>query len=255
MTCIELKDVSVDFPLFQAEHRSLKLLMSAPLKRSRFGKDHRQRPVLHALRNINLRLEHGDRIGVIGSNGAGKSTLLRVLAGIYPPVAGSIRIEGRVGALLTTGLGMRDDATGYENIEFGLLLQGVPPKEIAARRDAIAAFTELGEHLSLNVGAYSSGMRVRLAYAISTAVDPDILVIDEVFGAGDAAFLKKAEARMAAMIANSAILVFASHMPALLAQFCNRGILLERGEIAMDGPLEDVQARYLASVEEVATVS
>ena len=248
MTHVELKNVSVDFPLFQAEHRSFKLLLSAPLKQSRFGRDDRQRPVLHALQNINLRLDHGDRVAVIGGNGAGKSTLLRVLAGIYPPVGGSVTIQGRVGALLTTGLGMRDDASGYENIEFGLLLQGVPPGQIPAKREAIAAFTELGEYLNLHVGAYSAGMRVRLAYAISTAVEPDILVIDEVFGAGDAAFLRKAEARMAALIESSAILVFASHAPALLEQFCNRCILMERGEIVMDGPLHDVQRRYLESV-------
>lgn len=244
---IELKDASVDFPLLQAEHRSFKLLLSAPLRQSRFGTDGK-RPVLHALRNINLRLDHGDRVGVVGANGAGKSTLLRVLAGIYPPVYGSVSIKGRVCALLTTGLGMRDDSSGLENIEFGLLLQGVPPEEIPLRRDAVAAFTELGEYLNLNVGAYSSGMRVRLAYAISTAVEPDILVIDEMFGAGDAAFMKKAEARMADLIANSAILVFASHMPALLEQFCNRALLLERGEITMDGPVKEVHQKYMASI-------
>jgi ABC-type polysaccharide/polyol phosphate transport system ATPase subunit len=244
---IELEDASVDFPLLQAEHRSFKLLLSAPLRQSRFGTDGK-RHVLHALRNVGLRLDHGDRVAVIGANGAGKSTLLRVLAGIYPPVYGSVSIEGRVCALLTTGLGMRDDSSGLENIEFGLLLQGVPPEQIPARRDAVAAFTELGEYLSLNVGAYSSGMRVRLAFAISTAVEPDILIIDEMFGAGDAAFMKKAEARMAELIANSAILVFASHTPALLEQFCNRALLLERGEVIMDGPVMDVHRRYMSSM-------
>jgi ABC-type polysaccharide/polyol phosphate transport system ATPase subunit len=251
---IEIENASVDFPLLQAEHRSFKLLLSAPLRQSRFGTNGNG-PVLHALRNVSLRLDHGDRVAVIGANGGGKSTLLRVLAGIYPPVCGSVSIEGRVCALLTAGLGMRDDSSGFENIEFGLLLQGVPAEELPARRDAVAAFTELGEYLNLNVSAYSSGMRLRLAFAISTAVEPDILIIDEMFGAGDAAFMKKAEARMADLIANSAILVFASHMPALLEQFCNRGLLLERGEIAMDGPLQEVQRRYLKSVDECALAS
>lgn len=248
MAHIELKGVHVDFPLLQSEHRSFKRLLSVPLKKSRFGSDSRQRPVLHALKQIDLTLEHGRRVAVIGANGAGKSTLLRVLAGIYPPVAGTVTIEGRVGALLTTGLGMRDDVSGYDNIEFCLLLQGVPPSDIPRRRDEIAAFTELGEYLDLHVGAYSSGMRVRLAFAISTALDPDILVIDEVFGAGDAAFMKKAERRMVDLIARSSILVFASHAPGLAEQFCDRAIWLDSGEIRQDGPIKEVHQAYLASV-------
>ncbi len=196
MARIELKDVHVDFPLLRSEHRSFKRLLSVPLQRSRFGSDSRMRPVLHALSRVSLTLEHGERVVVIGANGAGKSTLLRVLAGIFQPVSGTITIDGRVGALLTTGLGMRDDVSGYENIEFCLLLQGVPADEIPDRREEIAVFTGLGEYLDLHVGAYSSGMRVRLAFAISTALDPEILVIDEIFGAGDAAFMRKAERRM-----------------------------------------------------------
>jgi ABC-2 type transport system ATP-binding protein len=203
--------------------------------------------VLHALRGISLSLKHGDRIAVIGANGAGKSTLLRVLAGIYVPVHGTVTIEGRVGSLLTTGLGMRDDVSGYENIEFCLLLQGMPASEIPRRRDEIAAFTELGEYLDLHVGAYSSGMRVRLAFAISTALDPDILVIDEVFGAGDASFVKKAQTRMLELIERSSILVFASHAPNLAVQFCERAVWLDRGEIRQDGPIGKVYEDYLGS--------
>ena len=248
MARIQLNDVHVDFPLLQWEHRSFKRLLSVPFTRSRFGSDSRKGLVLHALRRINLTLEHGDRVAVIGSNGSGKSTLLRVLAGIYPPVAGTAVIEGRIGALLTTGLGMRDDISGYENIEFCLLLQGVRADEIASRRDEIAAFTELGEYLDLHVGAYSSGMRVRLAFAISTALDPDILIIDEVFGAGDVAFMKKAERRMMDLIARSKILVFASHAPELLEQFCDMAIWLDGGEIRRNGPIKEVQDAYLGSV-------
>jgi ABC-type polysaccharide/polyol phosphate transport system ATPase subunit len=248
MAHIELKDVHVDFPLLQSEHRSFKRLLSAPLKASRFGSDSRNRPVLHALKRVNLTLTHGERVALIGANGAGKSTLLRVLAGIYPPVVGTVSIEGRVGALLTTGLGMRDDASGLENIEFCLLLHGVPASEIAARSDEIAAFAELGEYLHLHVGAYSSGMRVRLAFAISTALDPDILVIDEIFGAGDAAFMKKAEKRMVDLIARSSILVFASHSPALAEQFCDTAIWLDAGEIRHNGPIMEVHQAYLASI-------
>lgn len=248
MARIELKDVSVDFPLLKPEQRSLKRLLSAPLTKSRFGTDDRQRLVLRALKGICLSLEHGDRVAVVGANGAGKSTLLRVVAGIYPPISGTVSIEGTVAALLTTGLGMRDDVSGYSNIEFCLLLQGVPPEKIGQRRDEIAKFTELGDYLDLHVGAYSSGMRVRLAFAISTALDPDILVIDEVFGAGDAKFMKKAEKRMIDLIGRSKILIFASHAIALVEQFCDKAIWLDGGEIRQCGPLKEVCQAYLTSV-------
>jgi ABC-type polysaccharide/polyol phosphate transport system ATPase subunit len=246
---IELENVDVDFPLLSPEHRSLKRLLSAPLASSRFGVDRRQRMVLHALRQVTLSVEHGERVAIIGANGAGKSTLLRVMAGIYPPVSGTVTIEGVVGALLTTGLGMRDDVSGYANIEFCLLLQGMPPDEIAERRDEIASFTELGDYLELHVGAYSSGMRVRLAFAISTAIKPDILIIDEIFGAGDASFMKKAERRMADLIDQSKGLVFASHAIGLAEQFCDQAIWLAGGEIRMRGPIKQVHQDYLASIQ------
>jgi ABC-type polysaccharide/polyol phosphate transport system ATPase subunit len=249
MASIELSNVHVDFPLLQAEQRSFKRLLSVPFKSGRFGVDHRERMVLHALKNINVTLAQGDRVALVGANGAGKSTLLRVLAGIYPPVMGRASIRGRVGALLTTGLGMRDDVSGYENIEFCLLLQGIPLKEVKKRREEIAEFTELGEYLNLHVGAYSSGMRVRLAFAISTAIDPDILIIDEIVGAGDAAFMKKAEGRMDELIQRSKILVLASHDPALVQKLCSRALWLENGEIYQDGQIDDVLGAYLHAID------
>lgn len=248
MARIELKDVDVDFPLLKPEHRSLKHLLSAPMTKSRFGTDARERMVLHALKRINLVFEHGERTAIIGPNGAGKSTLLKVLAGIYPPVSGTVSIEGTVGALLTTGLGMRDDVSGYANIDFCLLLQGIPPDEISKRRDEIANFTELGEYLELHVGAYSSGMRVRLAFAISTALDPDILVIDEILGAGDAAFIKRAEHRLISLIDRSKLLILASHSLGYIDQFCDTAVWLDNGEVRLRGPIKEVQEAYLASV-------
>jgi ABC-type polysaccharide/polyol phosphate transport system ATPase subunit len=248
MARIELKDVSVDFPLLQSDHRSFKRMLSASLKPTRVGSDSRHRLVLHALKRVNLRFDHGDRVAVIGANGAGKSTLLRVMAGIYPPVAGTVTVEGRIGALLTTGLGMRDDVSGYDNIEFCLLLQGASAGEIPRLRDDIAAFAELGEFLDLHVGAYSSGMRVRLAFAISTAMHPEILVIDEIFAAGDAVFMKKAEKRMVDLITRSSILVFASHANALVEQFCDKGIWLDNGEIRRYGPIKEVNQAYLSAI-------
>ena len=216
MACIELKDVDVSFPLLQLEHRSFKRALSVSLTSTRFGSDRRNRPVLCALKRMNLELDHGDRVAVIGANGAGKSTLLRVLAGIYPPVAGSIVVDGRVGALLTTGLGMRDDVSGYDNIDFCLLLQGASAAKCHA---CVTKSPLLQNSASISIcmfSACSSGMRVRLAFAISTALNPEILVIDEIFGAGDERFMKKAEKRMIDLIARSSILVFASHSNALL---------------------------------------
>ena len=245
MVHIKLRDLRVDFPLLEEEQRSFKRLLSVPFKSTRFGMDHRERMVLHALRNINLTLVQGDRVALVGANGAGKSTLLRVLARIYPPVFGIASIRGRVGALLTTGLGLRDDVSGYENIEFCLLLQGISVNEINEQREEIAEFTELGDYLNLHVGAYSSGMRVRLAFAISTAIDPDILLIDEIFSAGDAAFMKKAETRLTNLISKSKILVLASHAPDLVERFCDRAVWLDNGEIREDGPLAEVLATYL----------
>lgn len=248
MAYIEAKSVSVDFPLLRSEQRSFKRLLSTPFRSSRFGTDDRQRVVLHALRSINLRIEEGERVALIGPNGAGKSTLLRVLAGIYPPVTGTIEIEGRVGSLLTTGLGTREDVSGFDNIEFCLLLQGVPHSEISARRDEVAAFTELGEYLNLHVGAYSAGMRLRLAFAISTAIDPEILIIDEILGGGDASFFKKAESRMIGLMARSKILVMASHSAALAERFCTRAVWLDNGAIRKDGNAATVIGEYLGSV-------
>jgi ABC-type polysaccharide/polyol phosphate transport system ATPase subunit len=248
MAHVELDNVCVDFPLLGPEQRSFKRLLSKPVDGSRFGADAHHRIVLRALKNVSLSLDDGDRLALIGPNGAGKSTLLRVIAGIYVPTRGTVTIAGQVGALLTTGLGIRDEVSGYDNIKFCLLLQGVEPYRVKALSREIAEFTELGEYLNLHVGAYSSGMRLRLAFAISTALQPDILVVDEIFGAGDASFLKKAEQRMLDLIARSRVLVFASHAAELLERFCSRGIWIEAGEIRESGPIKKVHDAYMEAV-------
>lgn len=249
MVKIVLEDVHVDFPLLQQDQRSLKRLISAPLKPMRIAVDTRERPILRALKGINLTLGEGDRVAVVGPNGAGKSTLLRVLAGIYPPTSGRAIIEGRIGALLTVGLGMRDDVSGFENIEFCLLLLGVPSAEINQKREEIVAFAGLGEFIHLHVGAYSAGMRTKLAFAVATSIDPEILILDEVFGTGDAAFVRKAEERMTDLIQRSRILVFASHAPALVERFCSKAIWVEGGLIKDYGDARSVCEAYLASAQ------
>lgn len=249
MAHITLEQVSVDFPIITQSQRSLKRLVSLASNSARIYAAQGQKSVLRALQGVDLSVGDGDRIALIGANGAGKSTLLRVMAGIYPPTSGTVGIEGEIGALLTTGLGMRDEVTGYENIEFCLLLQGIDPQEIPERAAEIAHFTELGENLDLQVGTYSSGMRVKLAFAISTSLDPDILIIDEMFGAGDAGFIKKAQARMTDLIEGANIFVFASHAQALVEQFCEQAIWLHDGKVREIGDVHRVTKSYLDYVD------
>ncbi|WP_210497144.1 ABC transporter ATP-binding protein [Microvirga antarctica] len=250
MSSIVMENVFIDFPILQQDQRSLKRILSAPLATSRFRLDDRSKMIVRGLRDINLNLKDGDRVGVIGLNGAGKSTLMRVMAGIYPPTSGSVEVKGRVGALLTVGLGLRDDVSGYKNIDFCLLLFGVSVDEIPEKREEIVEFAELGDFIHLHVGAYSTGMRTRLAFAIATAIDPEILVLDEVFGAGDATFLKKAHDRMHDLIHKARIFVFASHAPGLLEQFCDKGLFLDGGAIKAFGDLREVTEAYEEAIRD-----
>ncbi len=203
-----------------------------------------KRVVVRALDHVSLKLNHGDRIGIIGHNGAGKSTMLRVLAGIYQPSQGLIRIDGRVSPLFNTSPGMDHDDTGYENIVTCGLLLGMTQAEIQRKMPEIEAFTELNDYLALPVRTYSSGMLVRLGFAIATAIDPEILLLDEGLGAGDARFAKRAAKRVEALIGRSSIMVLASHSDELIRQMCSRAILLKQGRILADGPVEEVIDLY-----------
>ena len=187
--------------------------------------------VVRAIDGLDLEIRHGDRVGLMGHNGSGKSTLLRVLSGIYKPTAGRIEIEGRVGALLDPGAGMDMEATGYENIYLRGHLLGMSTREINTKLDDIANFSELGDFLSLPMKTYSAGMAARLAFAISTAPETDILLVDEGIGAGDAEFQKKAEERIEKLFEETSIVLIASHSEELLARFCNRRIRMEHGQL------------------------
>lgn len=200
--------------------------------------------IVHALENLTFSLEKGDRLGLIGHNGAGKSTLLRVLAGRYPPTSGTLTIEGSVMPLLSLGSGIDGDFTGYDNIQFYGLYLGLSKKEIAQRTRDIAEFTELGDFLNLPVRTYSSGMLLRLTYAIATSMDPEILLIDEIFGAGDASFYLKAKQRMERMLEASSILVLATHSTALISEYCNKGCVLDKGRILFLGPTSEALKYY-----------
>jgi ABC-type polysaccharide/polyol phosphate transport system ATPase subunit len=200
--------------------------------------------VVRALDNLSLTLHHGDRVGIIGHNGAGKSTMLRVLAGIYQPSQGLISIDGHVSPLFNTSPGLDADDTGYENIVTCGLLLGMTHAEIERKLPEIEAFTELSDYLALPTRTYSSGMLVRLGFAIATAIDPEILLLDEGLGAGDARFAMRAAKRVEELIGRSSIMVLASHSDELIRQMCNRAILLRHGRVAADGPTEDVLEKY-----------
>lgn len=203
---------------------------------------------VHALRDVSLDLRPGDRLGVIGGNGAGKSTLLKLLAGIYEPTQGIRRVWGRISSLFELSLGFEMEASGRQNILYRGYLQGETPRSIQAKLDEIAAFSELGEFLDTPVRYYSAGMLVRLAFSIATAIEPEILLVDEVLSAGDLAFQEKARRRMKEMMAKAKILVVVSHDLDSLVHLCDRGIWLDQGQIRAEGPMPQVIAAYTASV-------
>ena len=245
MAAITLEDVTIEFPIYDARTRSMKNRLLGLGTRGRIGVD-RGSVRVRALRNVSLALGDGDRVGLVGRNGAGKSTLLRVLSGIYEPPQGRIVIEGTTASLLDMSLGMDPDATGYDNIMLRSAILGVSAEEAAARIPEIEAFTELGDHLGLPLRTYSSGMSLRLAFAISTCVQPEILLLDEVVGAGDAHFMAKAEQRMVEMTERAKILVIASHAVATIMKRCNKALLLHEGQVLAFGPAEEVLDRYKA---------
>ena len=187
------------------------------------------------MRDITFSLKEGDRLGLIGHNGAGKSTLLKVLGGIYQPTSGSLTTVGKVVTTLNLSLGMEVEATGIENIIIRGLLLGMKRYEIEKKIEEIAAFTALGEYLDMPVRIYSSGMTTRLAFATVTAMESDILLMDEVIGTGDAAFIEKAEQRLNEFINRSKIIVLASHSEDVIQKFCTHTLLLEQGKMVAIG--------------------
>jgi ABC-type polysaccharide/polyol phosphate transport system ATPase subunit len=187
--------------------------------------------VVRALDHVSLEIQHGERVALVGHNGSGKTTLLRVLAGIYKPTGGYVSIRGKVGALIDPVAGMDPDASGIENIYLRGRILGLRDSEIEAHLNDIVDFTELANFIALPVRTYSAGMFARLAFAVSTAINPDVLLIDEGIGTGDAHFMAKIQKRLQEMIDRSPILILASHDRNLVSQLCNRTIEFEHGRI------------------------
>jgi ABC-type polysaccharide/polyol phosphate transport system ATPase subunit len=201
-----------------------------------------------ALQNVSFAIQKGERVGIIGANGAGKSTLLRLMARIYPPTGGTLTVRGNVAPLIEMGAGFNLELSGTDNILLNGAMLGFSRREMQAKVDGIYEFTGLREFAELPLKYYSSGMYTRLAFAIATEIDPDILLIDESLGAGDAAFLEKARARILNLLGRSNVVVIVSHDLGILRELCTRGLWLSRGRIAGDGPIDEVVDRYLEHV-------
>ena len=239
MAQITLDRVNLEFHVGVERHTTLQSAVKRGLRRHRA-----ESRTVRALQDVTLSIRSGERVGLIGHNGAGKSTLLKVMAGIYPPQRGTVLVDGHVCPLFEFITGFEMEATGWENIRTRALLLGMAPKEIDRKIDSIGEFSNLGEFLDIPLRHYSSGMCVRLAFATSTAVDPQILLLDEVMAAGDAAFQESARLRMNELMERASIVVFATHSLEMLPRFCERTLLLRKGRIVADGPTAEVVELY-----------
>ena len=238
---IELRDVSLKFVSYRDKQHSLKrmaidllLRREAPPATNEFW----------ALRDVNLRMFKGERIGILGFNGAGKSTLLRVLSRIYTPTSGQFQVRGSVAPLIEMGAGFNTELSGYDNILLNGAMLGIKPREMRKKVDGIFDFTGLREFSDLPLKYYSSGMYSRLAFAIATEVHPDILLIDESLGAGDVVFVEKAKARIANLLERSNLVVIVSHDAAALYKMCDRGIWMHQGRVRADGTMKSTLDAY-----------
>lgn len=238
---IHLENVDLHYSSAAFKERSLKSLVGSlfNLKQT----EHKVHDV-HALKRISLDILPGQRVGLLGHNGAGKSTFLKMLAGLYPISSGQREVLGTVRSLFDLSLGFEPDASGRENILYRGLLLGLTPRFMREIEDEVVAFADLGEFIDYPIKTYSAGMQVRLAFAISTAVGGDILLLDEVIGAGDANFMAKAKQRIMSLIEKSEILVLASHDFVALQSICERGLVFHHGEIVFDGNMPDSIAEY-----------
>ncbi|RSN20913.1 ABC transporter ATP-binding protein [Streptomyces sp. WAC 05977] len=242
MVSIDVHNAYVDFPIFDAKTRSLKKRVLGKVG-GKIGTESKV-PIIEALHDVSLQLREGDRVGLVGHNGAGKSTLLRLLSGIYEPTRGSAKISGKIAPVFDLGIGMDPEISGLENIIIRGLFLGMTAKQMEARVDDIAEFTELGDYLQMPLRTYSTGMRVRLALGVVTSIDPEILILDEGIGAVDAAFLNKAKDRLKALVKRSGILVFASHSDEFLFELCDSAIWMDEGHVKQRGSLRDVLTGY-----------
>ena len=241
---ISLKNVSVDIPVFNSQGRSLKKTVMGIATGGKIGLTESGKTIIRSLENINLEIGPHERVGLIGHNGAGKSTLLRVLGKVYTPTSGSCVIRGKIGSLIDISLGIDSEDTGIENVFLRAALLGIPKKEVEKALPEIIDFTQLGSFIEMPVRTYSTGMHLRLAFAVSTMISPDILLMDEWLSVGDRDFQHSAEKRLNNLIERSNVLILASHSRSLIERCCTRALWLEHGKIKLDASPKEVCSAY-----------
>ncbi len=244
MPSITIKNLYISFPLYHENMRNLRKITNIFLS-GRLSEDKHRKIYVQSLRDISFSIKGGERVGLIGTNGAGKTTLLRTMSGIYEPVSGHLRIEGHISSLLDPSVGMNPELTGRENIRLRCYIDGVPHKQMNEIEEKVIEFSELGPYIDLPVKTYSSGMNLRLGFGLITAIDPQILLMDEWFMTGDEGFMLKATHRLENIVKKSQILIISTHSPQILIKWCNRIIWLEQGFLKMDGTPQEVLPFYL----------
>jgi lipopolysaccharide transport system ATP-binding protein len=244
MAYISLEKASVVLPIFNSSARSITNTLVSAATGGALTAQKGGHLSIEALKNIDLEIVAGDRIGIIGHNGSGKSTMLRLLSGVYEPSSGKIKRSGTVSSLVDISLGINGENTGRENIFLRGKLMGLSKKEIDQKIDEIIEFSELGEYINLPVRIYSSGMLLRLAFSVSTSITADILIMDEWLSVGDGAFAERSSQRLKNLVDESEILVIASHTRELLEETCNKIVWLEHGLIRKVGPTQEILPEY-----------
>lgn len=238
---VRLQSVDLRYAALAFKERSLKALLTNVFNRHA---ERTQVEDVHALKNITLEIRGGERVGLLGHNGAGKSTFLKTVAGLYPVSGGNVDVQGEIRSLFDLSMGFEPDATGRENILYRGLLLGLSPEFMRCKESEIVEFAGLGHFIDYPIKTYSAGMQVRLAFAISTAVGGDILLLDEVIGAGDANFMAKAKVRITQLVEQAEILILASHDYGALKNLCTRGLVFHHGEIVYDGTIDNSIVEY-----------
>jgi ABC-2 type transport system ATP-binding protein len=246
MVEIAVDSVCVEFPVYDVQRRSARAELLRVTTGGKISRE-RGRVTIVALDGVSFALCEGDRLGLVGQNGSGKTTLLRVLAGIYEPTRGAVRVAGQVVPLFNTMIGIDQESTGRENIKLQGLLIGMSPAEIAERTGDIIAFSELGSYIDMPIRTYSMGMITRLAFSIATARDPEVLLLDEMIGTADAGFMQRAEKRLESFLSYAGILVLASHSESVVRRICNKAALIQQGKLVGFGSVDEIFASYASS--------
>jgi lipopolysaccharide transport system ATP-binding protein len=243
-TVVSVKGVELDYPLYSVSARSIRsvaaLAIGGTLMRNRSDTE----LYVRALHGVSFDLESGDRLAIMGANGSGKSTLLRVLAGIYEPTHGQIKISGKITSLLEIGAGLDPEATGARNVRLLASLRGYSPWRMTSKVDEIIDFSGLGHFASMPVKSYSSGMVARLLFAVATSFEHDVLLLEEWLSAGDESFVRQATDRMLGVAERSRVIVTATHSMALAEQLCNKVLYLDHGQPIFFGPISDYRSWY-----------